>query len=461
MYINDTIGAIATAPGMGGVGIIRVSGKDSFTIVNEIFKGPSTTPLNERPNRTIHYGHIVDPEGNKKIDEVIVLLMKGPHSYTAEDVVEIQCHGGFVALRSILSLLYRLGVRPAEEGEFTKRAFLNGRIDLTQAEAIIDIIEAKSEASLSVAVNQLDGTVSKLIYDLREKLITMIAHLEVTIDYPEEDIEELSAREVDNQLIPILENMDALLKTAQSGKMIRDGVVATIIGRPNAGKSSLMNALLRENRAIVTDIPGTTRDSIEEFMNIEGIPLRLVDTAGIRETDDVVEALGVEKAKEYLLKADMVFVVIDGSTPMTDEEKDILRSASHRPSIVFINKSDQGEIISKEDIEKIGTFTHIAHITASEGEGLDIVRQVVTDLVYGGNVQANHAMMLSNMRHIELMKQAYDVLVESREAIHNAMPIDFVVTDIRSAWELLGEITGQSLRESMVDELFKRFCLGK
>lgn len=461
MYIDDTIAAIATAPGLGGVGIIRVSGKDAFLIVNKIFKGITSIPLQDRKNRTIQYGHIIDPKNNKKIDEVIVLLMKGPHSYTAEDVVEIQCHGGFIAIRSILSLVYSLGVRPAEEGEFTKRAFLNGRIDLTQAEAIIDIIEAKSEDALSVAVNQLDGTVSKLIRNIREELITMIAHLEVTIDYPEEDIEEISSQQVDEALTPILEKMKQLLDTAQSGKMIRDGVMATIVGRPNAGKSSLMNALLREERAIVTNIPGTTRDSIEEFMNIDGIPLRLIDTAGIRETDDVVEHLGVEKAKEYLSKADIVFTVIDGSTPLTEEERHILQSVDGRPSIVFINKSDEKQCIVKDDIKSIGTFTRIESISAMQGEGLHIVRDVVKDLVYSGHVESNHSMMLSNIRHIQLMKEAYKMLEESRNGIRNYMPIDFVVTDIRSAWELLGEITGDSLRESMIDELFKRFCLGK
>ncbi|MFC2526593.1 MAG: tRNA uridine-5-carboxymethylaminomethyl(34) synthesis GTPase MnmE, partial [Veillonella parvula] len=328
MYIDDTIAAIATPPGIGGVGIIRVSGKDSFPIVNSLFKSTGTVPLMDRQNRTIQYGTIVDPMTNKTIDEVLVLLMKGPHSYTAEDVVEIQCHGGIVPVRQILKLLVNHDVRMAEAGEFTKRAFMNGRIDLTQAEAIIDIIEAKTEDSLSLAVAQLDGTVSSFVKDVREQLIAMIAHLEVTIDYPEEDIEDVTSQEVREQLEPILKAMDDLLSTANTGRLIRDGITTVIVGRPNAGKSSLMNALLRENRAIVTDIPGTTRDSIEEYMTVEGISLRLIDTAGIRDTQDTVEALGVERARDYINKADIVLCVIDGSTPLNPEEIEILTSVS-------------------------------------------------------------------------------------------------------------------------------------
>ena len=461
MYIDDTIAAIATPPGIGGVGIIRVSGKDSFPIVNSLFKSAGTVPLMDRQNRTIQYGTIVDPVTNKTIDEVLVLLMKGPHSYTAEDVVEIQCHGGIVPVRQILKLLVNHDVRMAEAGEFTKRAFMNGRIDLTQAEAIIDIIEAKTEDSLSLAVSQLDGTVSSFVKDVREQLIAMIAHLEVTIDYPEEDIEDVSAQEVRTGLAPILEKMDNLLATAQRGKLLRDGVMVSIIGRPNAGKSSLMNALLREDRAIVTNIPGTTRDSIEEFLTIQGIPVRLIDTAGIRETEDIVESMGVEKARQYLDKADVVVLVIDGSKPLEPEEQELLQLITNRPSIIFLNKADQAQCVSKEEIAALGTFTEIVTISAAQGEGMDEMARVITSLVQGGSVQASHEAMLSNVRHITLMEQAKVSLDQSILAIDSGMPIDLIVTDIRAAWELLGDITGESLRESMVDELFKRFCLGK
>lgn len=461
MFLDDTIAAIATAPGIGGIGIIRVSGPEACDVVNRIFHSKQSVPLGERQTRTIHYGHIVHPKTGKTLDEVIVVLMKGPHSYTAEDVVEIQCHGGFVSVREILKVLLSEGVRQAEEGEFTKRAFLNGRIDLTQAEAIIDIIDAKTEQSLEVAVNQLDGTLSKYIRALRDELIAMIAHLEVTIDYPEEDIEEVSAQEVRTGLAPILEKMDTLLATAQRGKLLRDGVMVSIIGRPNAGKSSLMNALLREDRAIVTNIPGTTRDSIEEFLTIQGIPVRLIDTAGIRETEDIVESMGVEKARQYLDKADVVVLVIDGSKPLEPEEQELLQLITNRPSIIFLNKADQAQYISKEEIAAMGTFTEIVTISAAQGEGMDEMARVITSLVQGGSVQASHEAMLSNVRHITLMEQAKVSLDQSILAIDSGMPIDLIVTDIRAAWELLGDITGESLRESMVDELFKRFCLGK
>ena len=461
MFLDDTIAAIATAPGIGGIGIIRVSGPEACDVVNRIFHSKQSVPLGERQTRTIHYGHIVHPKTGKTLDEVIVVLMKGPHSYTAEDVVEIQCHGGFVSVREILKVLLSEGVRQAEEGEFTKRAFLNGRIDLTQAEAIIDIIDAKTEQSLEVAVNQLDGTLSKYIRALRDELIAMIAHLEVTIDYPEEDIEDVSAQEVRTGLAPILEKMDNLLATAQRGKLLRDGVMVSIIGRPNAGKSSLMNALLREDRAIVTNIPGTTRDSIEEFLTIQGIPVRLIDTAGIRETEDIVESMGVEKARQYLDKADVVVLVIDGSKPLEPEEQELLQLITNRPSIIFLNKADQAQYISKEEIAAMGTFTEIVTISAAQGEGMDEMARVITSLVQGGSVQASHEAMLSNVRHITLMEQAKVSLDQSILAIDSGMPIDLIVTDIRAAWELLGDITGESLRESMVDELFKRFCLGK
>lgn len=461
MYIDDTIAAIATPPGIGGVGIIRVSGKDSFAIVNNLFKSASKAPLIERPNRTIQYGTIVDPEANKTIDEVLLLLMRGPQSYTAEDVVEIQCHGGIVPVQQILKLLVRHGVRMADAGEFTKRAFINGRIDLTQAEAIIDIIEAKTEDSLSLAVSQLDGTVSNFVKDLRNQLIAMIAHLEVTIDYPEEDIEDVTSQEVGEQLRPILAQMDELLATANTGRLIRDGIMTVIVGRPNAGKSSLMNALLRENRAIVTDIPGTTRDSIEEYMTIEGISLRLIDTAGIRDTADTVEALGVERARDYINKADIVLCVIDASTPLTDEERDILASVDGLNTIVLLNKTDLGSAISNDDIESTGTFTAIERISARDGEGTAVLSKWVKELVYGGQVQQTNAAMISNVRHISLMEQARAQIEQALSSIDAGMPVDFIATDLRDAWELLGDITGDSIRESMIDELFSRFCLGK
>lgn len=463
MYLSDTIAAIATPPGIGGVGIIRVSGSETFSIVNRLFSSQGTLDLRKRPNKTIQYGYIIDPDTPDRhiIDEVLLLLMKGPHSYTAEDVIEIQCHGGMVSVRSILQLLLINGVRLAEPGEFTKRAFLNGRIDLTQAEAIIDIIDAKTEDSLSLAVQQLDGTVSTYIHEVREQLMAMIARLEVTIDYPEEDIEEVTLEEVRDGLLPIMNDMDDLLATAQTGRLIRDGIMAVIVGRPNAGKSSLLNALLRENRAIVTDIPGTTRDSIEEYMNVEGIPLRLIDTAGLRHTEDTIEAMGVQKAKDYMQQADMILCVIDGSTPLTAEEIDILQSVSGKQTIVLINKSDVAQVVTAHDINQIGTYTAIETISAKAGDGTRILNHWVKELVYGGQVAHHQQAVLSNVRHISLMESAKSQLLEAMASIDSAMPVDLVVTDIRGAWEALGDITGDTIRESLVDELFSRFCLGK
>ncbi len=459
MYIEDTIAAIATPPGIGGVGIIRVSGKEAFSIVNSIFSSKNELPLIERENRTIQYGFIMD--GDQKIDEVLLLLMKGPHSYTAEDIVEIQCHGGIMPVRKIMDLLFKKKVRLAEAGEFTRRAFLNGRIDLTQAEAIIDVIDAKSESALQLAMQQLGGGVSSVITEIREKLITLIASMEVAIDYPEEDIEDVTIEEVQAQLEPIEGMMKTMLQKAQSGRLIRDGIETAIIGLPNAGKSSLMNTLLRENRAIVTDIPGTTRDSIEEYMNIEGITLRLVDTAGIRETEDIVEKMGVEKARSYLDSADFILCVIDGSTTLTKEEKDILEIASGKPSIVFINKKDKGQLVLPEDIKAIGEYTAVESISAAEGEGIDILAKHIKELVYGGNMESDYSMTLGNMRHIHLMEEAFHQVHTAQDNIDFGMPIECVATDLREAWTLLGEITGESIRDDLTGELFSRFCLGK
>lgn len=459
MYIEDTIAAIATPPGIGGVGIIRISGKDALSTVENIFRGQSTVPLVERPNRTINYGHIV--ENDKIVDEVLLLIMRKPHSYTAEDVVEIQCHGGIVPVRKIMNMLLARGIRLAEPGEFTQRAFLNGRIDLTQAEAIIDVIEAKSEESLNLAINQLDGKLSKFIGSLREALITIIARLEVTIDYPEEDIEELTTAEVKKEVVKLNAEMTKLLETANSGRLIRDGIATAIIGLPNAGKSSLMNSLLRENRAIVTDIPGTTRDSIEEYMNVDGITIRLIDTAGIRETEDVVEKIGVEKARDYMAKADLVLVVLDGSTKLNAEEILLLEAASTKNAVVFINKKDLELNISKEEVARYGNFAGIEHISANEDDCNLIFKNYVQELVYKGNVKQSDQTMLSNIRHIDLMKKAKNQCETALENIDSGLPIEFIATDLREGWEFLGEITGDSLRDDISKELFSRFCLGK
>ena len=459
MYIEDTIAAIATPPGVGGVGIIRVSGKEALPIVEQIFQSKGTVPLAEKPNRAIQYGNIVQ-DGNI-IDEVLLLLMKGPHSYTAGDVVEVQCHGGIIAIRKILSLLLEKGARLAEPGEFTRRAFLNGRIDLIQAEAIIDIIEAKSEDALSLAVQQLEGSLTQTVRNIRNTLIELIAHVEVTIDYPEEDIEDVTGQEVAEKLEPILSDMKDMLQTAHTGRLIRDGISVAIVGLPNAGKSSLMNALLRENRAIVTDIPGTTRDSIEEYMTIQGISVRLIDTAGIRETADIVEQMGVQRALEHIEKADLVFAVIDASTPLQSDEIDMLKGIKHKKSCVLLNKMDSGISVQAEEVKHILPEAEILQISAKEKQGLQSIYDYLKELVYGGAVQQDYSHTLSNIRHIHLMEGANGQLLQATSNIAMGMPLEFAATDMRGAWELLGEITGDSVHEELSNELFSRFCLGK
>ena len=461
MYIDDTIAAIATPPGIGGVGIIRVSGKDSFPIVNSLFKSAGTVPLMDRQNRTIQYGTIVDPATNKTIDEVLVLLMKGPHSYTAEDVVEIQCHGGIVPVRQILKLLVNHNVRMAEAGEFTKRAFMNGRIDLTQAEAIIDIIEAKTEDSLSLAVAQLDGTVSSFVKDVREQLIAMIAHLEVTIDYPEEDIEDVTSQEVREQLEPILKAMDDLLSTANTGRLIRDGITTVIVGRPNAGKSSLMNALLRENRAIVTDIPGTTRDSIEEYLDIRGIPLRIVDTAGLRRSEDRIEQLGIQRTREFLASAALVLFLLDASQPLTPEDVEIFQSLPPVPVIIVVNKIDLPQLMDSAEWQRLAGEYTVVTLSAKDRTGFEELEQAIERLVLAGAATNTEMVFLSNTRHFESLDSAGAHLRSARQALQDGLPLDCATIDLRSALAALGQITGETVSDEVVREIFAKFCLGK
>lgn len=348
MFIDDTIAAIATAPGEGGIGIIRISGEKSLQVANDIFKSVSGKKIEEYNTRTLIYGHILD--GEKTIDEVLVAYMKGPNSYTTEDVIEINCHGGFISVKKILELVLSKDVRLADQGEFTKRAFLNGRIDLAQAEAIIDVINAKTEMAHTVAQSQLEGSLSKKIKDLRFGITEMLAHITVSIDFPDEDVEHITYNTLKEKSLELQKEINKLYDTAESGKILRDGLKTVIVGKPNVGKSSLLNAVLGENRAIVTDIPGTTRDVIEEFVNIKGIPLKIVDTAGIRETEDVVEKIGVEKSKEFFNSADLSIVVLDSSRELEIEDIEILEAVQPNKTIVLLNKTDLDQVI---DIEKI------------------------------------------------------------------------------------------------------------
>lgn len=385
MFIDDTIAAIATAPGEGGIGIVRISGEKSLEVAQSIFKSKSGKMIKDYNTRTLIYGKIVD--GEKVIDEVLVAYMKGPNSYTAEDVIEINCHGGFISVKKILELILSKGVRIADAGEFTKRAFLNGRIDLSQAEAIIDVIKSKTDMAHEVAQNQLEGSLAKKIKDLRMNVTEVLAHLEVSIDFAEEDVEEITYQTLEEKSLELRNEIKKLYDTAESGKILRDGLKTVIVGKPNVGKSSLLNSILGENRAIVTDIAGTTRDVIEEFVNIKGIPLKIVDTAGIRETEDVVEKIGVEKSRESFSTADLVIMVLDASRKLSEEDMEILESIKNKKTIVLLNKVDLEAQIELEKIKEFVSSDDIIEISALKNQGIEELQDKIESMVYQGSVK--------------------------------------------------------------------------
>ena len=455
---TDTIAAIATPLGESGIGIIRISGTKAYAIGDDIFHSTSSTPLAKRRDRSIQYGIIVD-EQNKPVDEVILLLMKGPHSYTAEDVLEIQCHGGRQSLEEIMGLVLRHGARLANPGEFTQRAFVNGRIDLAQAEAVMDVIQAKSAQGLTSAVSQLEGRLSHVISEMRHHLTEFITRLEVTVDYPEEDLEEIEVPDIAGAIREMEQRLDTMLAASKSGRMIRDGVMAAITGTPNAGKSSLLNRLLQEERAIVTDVPGTTRDVIEEWITLQGVPICLVDTAGIRSTDDTVEQIGVQRAKAYMDKADIILVVIDQSRPLTQEDRDILARAKNKNVLSVMNKKDLQPAFSAEAIQPYGF--PILSISADTGDGMDALKDTLLSLALQEEAGTEQSALLTNTRHIELVRQSHAALQRALETIENGMPVDCAIVDIREAWDLLGSITGDTVHDDIVEEIFSRFCLGK
>jgi len=458
---EDTISAVATAVGDGGIGIIRLSGKNAVEIAAALFQSAKEKNISVGMGGHLYYGHIIDPDKGFIVDEVVLIVMKAPHSYTREDVVEIQCHGGPVVLRQILALTLRYGARLAEPGEFTKRAFLNGRLDLTQAEAVIDIIRAKTDASLRMAVGHLQGDLALKIRGLREQILAMIAQLEATIDFPEENIEELSVENVRFSLQIIAQEIQRLLATSNAGRILREGLQTVIIGKPNVGKSSLLNALLRENRAIVTDIPGTTRDSIEEFVNIRGIPLRIVDTAGIRETSDVVEKIGVDRSRAFAETADLVLLILDASQPLSQEDVQVLDLLAEQKAIILINKSDLPEQLSRTELAAHVGKRQVITISVAAGTGLDVLEQSIADMVYEGQVSASDGAVVNNVRQEEILRQAAQNLTDAQNTIEAGLPVDFQVIDLRAAWEKLGEISGETVNEDIIDEIFSRFCIGK
>ena len=451
----DTIAAISTPLGEGAIGIVRLSGTDSFAIAQKIFKGKDLASV---ASHTLNYGHIVDPDKNEILDEVMVGAMRSPKTFTREDIIEINTHGGIAVTNEILQLVIREGARLAEPGEFTKRAFLNGRVDLTQAEAVMDIIRAKTDKAMNIAVKQLDGSLSDLINNTRQEILNTLAQVEVNIDYPEyDDVEEATTeiiREKTSEFEALLTN---LLKTARRGKILREGLSTAIIGRPNVGKSSLLNNLLREEKAIVTDIEGTTRDVIEEYVNINGVPLKLVDTAGIRETEDIVEQIGVERSKKALKEADLVLLVLNASEPLTDQDRQLLEISQDSNRIILLNKVDLPEKIEIDQLPE----DHIK-ISVLKNQNIDQIEDRINALFFeNAGLVEQDATYLSNARHISLIEKAVESLQAVNEGLALGMPVDLLQVDLTRTWEILGEITGDAAPDELITQLFSQFCLGK
>jgi tRNA modification GTPase len=459
LFIDDTIAAIATAPGEGGIGIIRISGEKSLQVANSIFKSISGKKIEEYNTRTLIYGHIVD--NDKVIDEVLVAFMKGPNSYTTEDVIEINCHGGFISVKKILELILSKDVRLADQGEFTKRAFLNGRIDLAQAEAIIDVINAKTDMAHTVAQSQLEGSLSKKIKDLRFNVTEILAQITVSLDFPDEDVEHITYNTLKEKTIDLQKEINKLYDTSESGKILRDGLKTVIVGKPNVGKSSLLNAILGENRAIVTDIPGTTRDVIEEFVNIKGIPLKIVDTAGIRETEDVVERIGVEKSREFFSAADLSIVVLDSSRSLDPEDMEILESVQPNKTIVLLNKTDLDRVIDLDKIKEYIAEENIIEISALQHEGIEKIHDKIEEMVFAGTVRNSSDLVVTNSRHKDALYKAKQSIEDALNAIESYMPLDFVEVDFKNIWDYLGYINGDTVTEDLLDTIFSNFCIGK
>ncbi|WP_425449233.1 tRNA uridine-5-carboxymethylaminomethyl(34) synthesis GTPase MnmE [Dethiothermospora halolimnae] len=457
----DTIAAIATAPGEAGIGIVRISGDRALDISDKIFKSERISSLTKEEERKLVYGHIINPKDKKIIDEVLIVYMKGPNTYTKEDVVEINCHGGIVPVRRILELVLENGARMAEAGEFTKRAFLNGRIDLAQAEAVMDLISAKTDSGFDVSLNQLEGSLSKKVKDLREKLLSMLAQIEASIDFPEHDVEDSTYRKLMDGGKEVYQEIDGLLDTVYTGRILKEGLKTVILGKPNVGKSSLMNALLRENRAIVTDVPGTTRDVIEEYINIKGIPLKIIDTAGIRETNDVVEKIGVDRAKELINMSDLTITVFDASRELSDEDLEIIKLIENKKSIILLNKTDLDNKIDKKDISKHIPDKKIINTSVIKGDGVDILEDTLKDMFFTGEVKINDNIIVNNVRHRNQLLKAKKDIEDAIEAIKAGLPIDLFEVDIKNCWENLGEITGDTVGEDIIEKIFKDFCIGK
>ncbi|AQW21163.1 tRNA modification GTPase [Lentilactobacillus curieae] len=456
----DTIAAISTPPGEGGISIIRVSGEEALNVAEKLYRGKDISKV---ASNTINYGHIIDPESGEEVDEVMLSVMKAPRTYTMEDIIEINCHGGIVATNRILQLVLSNGARMAEPGEFTKRAFLNGRIDLSQSEAVMDLIEAKTDQSMKAAISQLDGNLSHLIRNLRQDILDVLAQVEVNIDYPEyDDVETMTSRLLRDKAVDVHARIDQLLKTAKQGKILRDGLATSIIGRPNVGKSSLLNHLLHEDKAIVTDIPGTTRDVLEEYVNVRGVPLKLIDTAGIRDTEDKVEKIGVDRSRKAIDSADLVLLVINASEPLTGEDRELIEKTSGKQRIVVLNKTDLPIKLDLEELKRLTGGKNMISTSAIEANGLQELEELIAKMFFEEGIEnSQNNVMVTNARHIGLLNQANQSLNSVINGLDQGMPVDLVQIDMTHCWDLLGEITGDSYQDELIDQLFTQFCLGK
>lgn len=456
---QDTIAAIATAMSSAGIGIIRISGPEAFSIAEKVFRPKKESKkLSQEPAYTIHYGTIWDEE--EMLDEVLVLLMRGPHSYTAEDTVEIDCHGGVLVMRRILEAVIRQGARPAEPGEFTKRAFLNGRLDLSQAEAVMDLIEAKNEMALKSSVSQLRGSIQKKVKEIREAVLYEVAFIESALDDPEHISLDGYPERLEAIVQKLLEEVKKLLLSSDNGRILKEGIKTVIVGKPNAGKSSLLNALVGEERAIVTEIAGTTRDVLEEHIQLNGVHLNILDTAGIRSTEDVVEKIGVSKAMEHMEDADLILYVVDASIPLTEEDETIMQRISHKKAVVLLNKSDLEMHVTKEQMEQC--LSHpIIQISAKEELGIEELERAVADLFFQGELSFNDEIYITNLRHKTNLEEAKNSLQMVLESIENQMPEDFFSIDLMNAYAALGLIIGEEVEEDLVNEIFGKFCMGK
>ena len=458
-YDEDTIAAISTPPGEGGIGIIRLSGQRALPIVEVLFSASRKQSLLTASNFSLQHGYIIHPETHKTLDEVLVSVMRSPHSYTREDVVEINCHGGMLALQQVLEVVLSQGARLSTPGEFTKRAFLNGRIDLSQAESVIDVIRAKTDAGLQLAVQQLRGKLSNQVNQIREQLVQLLASIEASIDFADEDIELISYTQIHENLQHSLEAIERLLAGAQEGKIVRDGMSVAIVGKPNVGKSSLLNLFLQEERAIVTPIPGTTRDTIEDVLNLNGIPLRLIDTAGIRESFDEVERLGVERSRRIIQQADMVLCMFDGSVPWAVEDENFLKMVAHKEKFLILNKIDLPARLSVEAIQtRLPAPVPIFRVSLTEQQGIEELKQAIVTKVMHVPLES---VMVTNVRHKQALLSAQKSLLHAQQSTDSAMSQEFIALDLRDALNHLGEITGETTTEDLLDRIFSTFCIGK